>query len=1270
MLPAALSACVTNASNNIFDEISSVADDDITLLRINDKTLIINECNPENNVTQVNNVTSVNNATNEIIYSQLLHSELEHSTSDTESENNNAYNYNNDNHQPINNCIQMKNTLTIMVWNVQGLSDKMKDNDFVNYISKYDVIIFLETMKLDNYKPELDDYTYKHYQRKYQHPKARKPSGGIGILIKTGLFSNGCVTVAKNSDFSVWLKIKQSNNNSLYLGGIYIPPLDSSSTISSFHNNNAFQIIQEEVTHFNEIGDVALCGDFNARTGNLKDFSLTPSHEIVTNFGSIELGRVCEFDDKDRFSEDTKNNKYGKELVELCKTSDMRIMNGYFMNDIKTGEYTCYTSRGRSLIDYLICNYKFYQSLLTFKIDPLSVNSDHRPLLFSLKVQNEPTVSKQSLTLNNNLNTRFYRYVFNIEGANSLSATITGQKCTLMHDQFLDCVIGDTGVNEVVSSMYTLLETAISENFPKKYQKSIKNSFPTNEWFDDECKNLKRLTNDFAKHHDLNLECNLTQYHSLKRTYKATMQRKKRLFQNKIRNELEALESQNPIDYWKYWDRLNKNNKCQTTNGISLDTFEKYFVEIQSPPSEARSNFDMQYLSYVEEFMKNIYDSPLSSNLYMTDLPISVHEVQTELKSLKLGKAPGIDGISNEFYKYLSDHLLQPLTTLFNYIWEKGIYPDKWSQGIIQPLHKKGSYNEPDNYRKLTLMACMGKIFESILNKRLTFQSEATGIVDPYQFGFKKGCRTSDNVFILDTLISYNKLNRKPLFVTFVDFSKAFDFVNRPFLYYKMIKKGFGGRLVRIIQSMFDKSCAKVRWHGELGNSIDSTHGVLQGGIVSPKLFNLYLSDLCEYLDLTCGITINGKTYTHLLYADDLVLISETAVGMQKLLHNLEAYCRKWHLIINSQKSKVMLFHMSKTKISQENFKFQIENETLEIVNSYKYLGHIISNSRNVHKSMYDHLATQAQKALYALKEKINSTVGYLPPKLHLKMFDTHIMPILEYNCEVWFPEKQIDILEKIQISFLKNMLSVRSQTSTVAILADTGKFPLIVRQQKAAIKFFDRLRSNKCAPLLQSCFDIQKEMYERGFSCWLSRLYAITQHFEFGLDSPNLNKIILSLYDQNHDKIMNDISDSVKNPKLRTYKLMKTDIRLEPYLNYSFPKSVYCNIARFRLSSHNLNIELGRHKRPFIPADRRICEKCILNVVEDEFHCLMICEKWNNSRAKLLEVAQNCINDFFIISKEEQFLQMLTSKDIDLIYALGKFLQQALKVENKIVHS
>lgn len=143
----------------------------------------------------------------------------------------------------------------------------------------------------------------------------------------------------------------------------------------------------------------------------------------------------------------------------------------------------------------------------------------------------------------------------------------------------------------------------------------------------------------------------------------------------------------------------------------------------------------------------------------------------------------------------------------------------------------------------------------------------------------------------------------------------------------------------------------------------------------------------------------------------------------------------------------------------------------------------------NAHKLMYEHLGTQALKAVHALNEKIKTSVGYLPPSLNMKMFDTHVLPILEYNSEIWFSDKEIDDLEKIQLKFLKNMLGVRYQTTTVALLADTGRFPLVLRQHSSAFKYLGRLTSNTCPVLLKKCYDIQVKLYMDKRQCWLSRL-------------------------------------------------------------------------------------------------------------------------------------------------------------------------------------
>ena len=228
-----------------------------------------------------------------------------------------------------NDLTYVKNSdIKLLVWNIQGLGNKFECHNLLKQVSDYDIIFFLETMKLDNYCPNTGGYVFKHFQRKYQNPRARKPSGGIGILIKSKYVDDNTISIVKSTDFIVWLKIKQINQDDLFIGAVYIPPLDSSSMTSNFKDNNAFDLIQQDVVQFMQIGNVALCGDFNARTGTLPDYDKTQGKDADFNIFS----NPTEFPQIDRFSEDTKINTYGRELIALCKLSQLRIMNGYFEN--------------------------------------------------------------------------------------------------------------------------------------------------------------------------------------------------------------------------------------------------------------------------------------------------------------------------------------------------------------------------------------------------------------------------------------------------------------------------------------------------------------------------------------------------------------------------------------------------------------------------------------------------------------------------------------------------------------------------------------------------------------------------------------------------------------------------------------------------------------------------------------------------------------------------------------------------------------------------
>ena len=122
---------------------------------------------------------------------------------------------------------------------------------------------------------------------------------------------------------------------------------------------------------------------------------------------------------------------------------------------------------------------------------------------------------------------------------------------------------------------------------------------------------------------------------------------------------------------------------------------------------------------------------------------------------------------------------------------------------------------------------------------------------------------------------------------------------------------------------------------------------------------------------------------------------------------------------------------------------FFFGNVTLETITQYKYLGVLFSSARkSPTKETGKYLADHVRKALFKIKQMTKQSLGRLSPKLAIKVFDSQILPILEYTCEIWGSTKETPEIEGFQLQYLKYMLGVKTQTSTVAVNAETGRFP------------------------------------------------------------------------------------------------------------------------------------------------------------------------------------------------------------------------------------
>ena len=284
------------------------------------------------------------------------------------------------------------------------------------------------------------------------------------------------------------------------------------------------------------------------------------------------------------------------------------------------------------------------------------------------------------------------------------------------------------------------------------------------------------------------------------------------------------------------------------------------------------------------------------------------------------------ESIEALFLKVAKNEISEDLACIFNYFLETRDFPSDWAVGLRSAIHKSGARSSTLNYRGITVLPMFEKLFEIIVQKRIEFIDEAFDNLDRYNNGFKKGSRTADNIFILLSLIHRQLSISQILILILVDFSKAFDRINRAILFYKIKKSGLRGRLIDTLISLYSKTCYRVKHQGKLSNLIQEDIGVIQGGNTSPMWFNKYLSDLKFYLDSSTGVCSLDEIIVHMLWADDLFMVSTNPKDAQTQLNELSSYSSPNQMIANDIKTKFMVFGRC------EKFELKLNGKPIERV--------------------------------------------------------------------------------------------------------------------------------------------------------------------------------------------------------------------------------------------------------------------------------------------------------------------------------------------------
>ena len=271
-----------------------------------------------------------------------------------------------------------------------------------------------------------------------------------------------------------------------------------------------------------------------------------------------------------------------------------------------------------------------------------------------------------------------------------------------------------------------------------------------------------------------------------RRIYKSLIRKKKHAAIALLHLELREFKSNNPREFWRQINKIT-NQSSDEEIPVLVEDLEEYFKFLLGDNTESIST--------------NPIDSKVDS-IPILDEPIDELEVKADLKALKKNKAPGLDGLPPLLFKMFPNQIVTFTTALFNKLLEQESYPELWSSGSIIPIHKKGYRKIPSNYRGITLLIVMGKLYMSILRDRLQYWAELNGLLCESQFGFRQGRRTTDAIFVIRAIQSYKKKN-KSLFTCFVDIARVFDSINHKLLWEKLASMGMSSKLLSILQAMY-----------------------------------------------------------------------------------------------------------------------------------------------------------------------------------------------------------------------------------------------------------------------------------------------------------------------------------------------------------------------------------------------------------------------------------------------------------------------------------
>jgi hypothetical protein len=426
----------------------------------------------------------------------------------------------------------------------------------------------------------------------------------------------------------------------------------------------------------------------------------------------------------------------------------------------------------------------------------------------------------------------------------------------------------------------------------------------------------------------------------LKAEYKLLIKSKQLQGDSILSDELcDLLRMKKSEDFWNMWNaKFSSKKKAKVVAGCCADAeiagkFADYFAGISCVNREDKD------LAFREKFEER-YSSYIGS---LQDIEFDISLVESSLKRMKKGKAPGCDSVSTEHLLYSHPIVLKLIAKLFEFCWKADVVLSAFTSGLIVPIlkGKECDCTLLDSYRAITISPVLAKLFEMcVLEVYRNFLD-----TDKLQMGFKKDCGCKDAILSARSVINFYTSRNSTVTACILDISKAFDRVNFYGLFLKLMDRNLPRRFIAILVYWYSFNQAVVKWGSAISYVIRLRAGVRQGGVLSPMLFNIYIDTLISKLKRArYGLCFYGIYVGCILYADDVLLMANSLHEMQCMLDICDDVINELDLSFNTKKSCAIRFGKRRNMSCTE---LKLGADSIQFVETVRYLGVMLKSGVN-----------------------------------------------------------------------------------------------------------------------------------------------------------------------------------------------------------------------------------------------------------------------------------------------------------------------------------